>query len=314
MSVPFQSLSISGLLTLDMHALNNEGAEGNQLQTRMVHIVDGEGEPTVVNAISGDMLKHMQAEHLHGIAVEKGLPLCAGCQKFSANRINADSDFIQTLGDKNAIGETVKKVLQHCAVDDLEGVLITQGGRSTPRKSTVEFGWMIGLPDKTRTESYFHVKFDPNRGQGSGGESGANLGQNIFYRPASSGEYAVVMNAELSRVGFNDVEREHQIPVEARKERVKALLESVLLTFIKPLGAHRNTQFPHILNFTGVVSVSASTVPAPTVSPLKKNFSEELLSIQEQLNRLYPEAITTYEYSSQAEFTKIMVDLIEQVG
>ncbi|TGV30775.1 DevR family CRISPR-associated autoregulator [Mesorhizobium sp. M00.F.Ca.ET.186.01.1.1] len=314
MSVPFQSLSISGLLTLDMHALNNEGAEGNQLQTRMVHIVDGEGEPTVVNAISGDMLKHMQAEHLHGIAVEKGLPLCAGCQKFNANRINADSDFIQTLGDKNAIGDTVKKVLQHCVVDDLEGVLITQGGRSTPRKSTVEFGWMIGLPDKTRTESYFHVKFDPNRGQGSGGESGANLGQNIFYRPASSGEYAVVMNAELSRVGFNDVEREHQIPVEARKERVKALLESVLLTFIKPLGAHRNTQFPHILNFTGVVSVSASTVPAPTVSPLKKNFSGELLSIQEQLNRLYPEAITTYEYASQAEFTKIMVDLIEQVG
>lgn len=314
MSVPFQSLSISGLLTLDMHALNNEGAEGNQLQTRMVHIVDGEGQTTVVNAVSGDMLKHMQAEHLHGLAVEKGLALCAGCQKFNANRINADGDFIQTLGDKNAIGDTVKKVLQHCAVDDLEGVLITQGGRSTPRKSTVEFGWMIGLPDKTRTESYFHVKFDPNRGQGSGGESGANLGQNIFYRPASSGEYAVVMNAELSRVGFNDVEREYQISVEDRKERVKALLESVLLTFIKPLGAHRNTQFPHILNFEGVVSVSTSTVPAPTVSPLKKSFSKELLSIQEQLNRLYPEAITTYKFSSQAEFTKIMVDLIEQVG
>ncbi|MED4572910.1 DevR family CRISPR-associated autoregulator [Brevibacillus agri] len=314
MSVPFQSLSISGLLTLDMHALNNEGAEGNQLQTRMVHIVDGEGQPTVVNAISGDMLKHMQAEHLHGIAVEKGLPLCAGCQKFNANRINADGDFIQTLGDKNAISDTVKKVLQHCAVDDLEGVLITQGGRSTPRKSTVEFGWMVGLPDKTRTESYFHVKFDPNRGQGSGGESGANLGQNIFYRPASSGEYAVVMNAELSRVGFNDVEREYQIPAEARKERVKALLESVLLTFIKPLGAHRNTQFPHIVNFAGVVSVSTSTVPAPTVSPLKKDFSQELQSIQAQLNRLYPETITTFQFSSQAEFTKIMVDLIEQVG
>ncbi|EJL46319.1 DevR family CRISPR-associated autoregulator [Brevibacillus agri] len=314
MSVPFQSLSISGLLTLDMHALNNEGAEGNQLQTRMVHIVDGDGQPTVVNAISGDMLKHMQAEHLHGIAVEKGLPLCAGCQKFNANRINADGDFIQTLGDKNAISDTVKKVLQHCVVDDLEGVLITQGGRSTPRKSTVEFGWMVGLPDKTRTESYFHVKFDPNRGQGSGGESGANLGQNIFYRPASSGEYAVVMNAELSRVGFNDVEREYQIPAEARKERVKALLESVLLTFIKPLGAHRNTQFPHIVNFAGVVSVSTSTVPAPTVSPLKKDFSQELQSIQAQLNRLYPETITTFQFSSQAEFTKIMVDLIEQVG
>lgn len=29
-----RSLSISGLITLDMHALNNEGAEGNHLHTR----------------------------------------------------------------------------------------------------------------------------------------------------------------------------------------------------------------------------------------------------------------------------------------
>lgn len=314
MIIPFQSLAISGLITLNMHALNNEGAEGNQLQTRMVHIVDENGEPTVVNAISGDMLKHIQAEHLHGLAMDKGLPLCAGCQKFNANRINADSDFFKTLGDKNAIGDTLKKVLQHCTVDDLEGVLITQGGRSTPRKSTVEFGWMVGVPEKTRTESYFHVKFDTSRGQGSGDESGANLGQNIFYRPASSGEYALVMNTELARVGFNDVEREYQISDDDRKQRAKALLESILLTFVKPLGAHRNTQFPHIVNFKGVVAVSTSTVPAPTVSPLNGNFTKEMLSIQDNLNRLFPNTITSYEFTSLSEFTKIMVDLIEQVG
>ena len=49
------SISISGLLTLNMHALNNEGSEGNYLQTRMVEIVDEKGIAHSVNAISGDM-------------------------------------------------------------------------------------------------------------------------------------------------------------------------------------------------------------------------------------------------------------------
>ena len=38
------SLSISGLATMNLHALNNEGAEGNALMTRMVEIVDENGE------------------------------------------------------------------------------------------------------------------------------------------------------------------------------------------------------------------------------------------------------------------------------
>ncbi|MFN2302246.1 MAG: DevR family CRISPR-associated autoregulator, partial [Anaerolineales bacterium] len=48
------SLSLSAELVLDMHSLNNEGGEGNQIQTRMVNIVDSEGHLKNVNAISGD--------------------------------------------------------------------------------------------------------------------------------------------------------------------------------------------------------------------------------------------------------------------
>lgn len=313
MTIPFQSLSISGLLTLDMHALNNEGSEGNHLQTRMVHILDADGQPTVVNAISGDMFKHIQAEHLHGIAVERGLALCEGCKRLSANRINDDDAFLKEIGEKADSRETLKKMLHHCVVDDLEGVLITANKNSTARKSTVEFGWLIGLPDVTRTESYFHVKFDSGRGEGSGAADGSNRGQNIFYRPASSGKYALVLNAELGRVGFNDIAREHQIEGVERQERVKALLESILLSFVKPLGAHRSTQLPHLVNFEGVVSVSTTTIPAPTVSPLNGAYQEEIGEITRNLNRLNPAAIQTYAFASQSEFTKIMVDLIEQV-
>jgi len=47
----YQSLSISGLLTLDLHSLNNEGSEGNTMMTRMVDTIDEKGNKHTVNAI-----------------------------------------------------------------------------------------------------------------------------------------------------------------------------------------------------------------------------------------------------------------------
>lgn len=296
-----------------MHALNNEGGEGNQLQTRMVHVVDGEGELQVVNAISGDMLKHIQAEHLINISLEKDFSLCDGCKVFDANRINRDGAFFERLKDEKKGDLIIDQLLPHCVIDDLEGVMITRDGRSVSRKSVVEFGWLVGLPEFTRTESYFHVKFDQSREKGSGDESGANLGQNIFYRPASSGKYAIVVNLELSRIGFNDITREYILSSEERIKRTQALLESVLFTFIKPLGAHRNTQNPHILNFEGVISYSHSSVPAPSVSALNEKYREEMEGIIQQLNRSYNGQVDAKRFDNQVEFSKRIMDLIQEL-
>ncbi len=242
------------------------------------------------------------------------MPLCSGCQVLSANRINQDLDFIKgELGDIKDNAEIVSKLITHCALDDAEGVLITEGKRSAARKSTVEFGWLVGIPDKTRTESYFHVKFDQGRGQGAGSEDGSNLGQNIFYRPASSGVYALVMNVEASRIGFNDVSRAYVIEEVERKKRLNALLKSVTFTLLSPKGAHRNTQFPHIVCVEGVVSVSWSTVPAPTASPLNAKYKEEVKAISEQINRFDSDQVETFIFSSQSELASILVDLVEQL-
>src|SRR5579885_1444407 len=221
------SVSLSGRITIDLHSLNNEGGEGNQIQTRMVHIVDGSGQLAVVNAISGDMFKHIQAEHFQSIATaNRVLPLCAGCARFSANRVNDDKDFIGRLG-KETNEQILDLVIRQCAMDDTEVILITVGNRSTPRKSTIEFGWVVGLPEVTRTESYFHVKYDPaGRGAGSGDQTGANVGQNIFYRPASSGVYAVVANIDLYRVGWNDISRQYAIDADQLRHRRRTLLDS----------------------------------------------------------------------------------------
>ncbi len=69
------SLSLCARVTLDMHNLNSEGTEGNQQQTRMVHIVDSDGQRQNVNAVSGDMYKHIFVEHLTPLLAAVNQPL-----------------------------------------------------------------------------------------------------------------------------------------------------------------------------------------------------------------------------------------------
>lgn len=313
----FHSLAISGLMTLDLHSLNNEGAEGNHLQTRMVEIVDEEGELHSVNAISGDMFKHIQAEHFYFLSKEGGLPLCEGCAVFDPNRINADDAFAEAFKDKATNEEILTKTLERCAGDDAEGILITKelGGakRAIGRKSVLEFGWVVGRPEKTRTESYFHVKYDRReRGKGAGDDTGANVGQNIFHRPASSGQYAVVLNLDLYRVGRNDISLAYAIDREERRRRIRALLKSVLFTFLKPNGAHRNTQNPHLVAFEGCIAASTATIPAPMVSALNSRYQNEIKGIAGSLNRLAPGAANLLPFASLSEFADHMVTLADK--
>jgi CRISPR-associated protein Cst2 len=298
------SLSICGRVTLDMHSLNNEGGEGNQITTRMVTIVHQDGETpklATVNAISGDMFKHIQAEHLYRLS--KGtLPLCAGCQTFSASRILDDKKFMKDLPKQSS--QVIDALLKKCALDDMEGNLIAKGSNSVPRKSVAEFGWVIGLPDVTRTESYFHVRYAADRG---GDEK---VSQPIFHRPASSGVYAVVANFEISRIGFNDITQKYVIDDEERARRYRAFLESIMYTFIEPNGAMRGTQNPHILGFEGAVTVSTKIIPAPALSALEGNYVSELKRVAEALNKIKPNALAVNEFNSMGEFAEVMQTII----
>jgi CRISPR-associated protein Cst2 len=323
------SLSICGRITLNLHSLNNEGGEGNQTLTRQVNIVarDENGQPKLhaVNAISGDMIKHIQAEHLHRICIADGLDLCGGCRTFSANRVNDDQGFFQQLGKERDNVEVIKRLLPACTMDDLLGILITQGNRSNPRKSVAEYGWIVALPELSRTESYFHVKYGPLRRttQASGEQAeGSNVGQAIFHRPANSGVYAVVANYEFWRIGYNDVacvyvvddddKKTETHTASGRKTRARALLKSILYAFLQPNGAQRNTQNPHILDFQGVISSTSSPVPAPTVSPINEAYGDQIKGIKSALNPVVNDAIEVEEFKSLKEFAEIMTRLISQ--
>ncbi len=301
---PIYSLSISGRITLEMHSLNNEGGEGNQIMTRTVTLVDTAGNVHKVNAISGDMFKHIQAEHFYRLAREAGLPLCAGCQVFRSDRILGDAEFMKELPERDE--ETINALLERCALDDVEGTLIAHGARSIPRKSVAEFSWVVGLPDRVRTESYFHVRYATERG----GPEEERAAQPIFHRPASSGVYASVATFELARIGFNDISQTYTLADEERLERYRVFLESVLHTYVEPGGAMRGTQNPHIWDFEGVVTVSHAVLPAPTISPLADGYREQVREVAQALDR--NGHISVHEFTSMAEFAGVLRELIER--
>lgn len=301
---PVYSLSISGRMTLEMHSLNNEGGEGNQIMTRTVTLVDTKGGIQKVNAISGDMFKHIQAEHFYVLARTRGLPLCAGCRTFRSDRILGDTEFTRDLPATSA--GTIDALLKHCALDDTEGTLIARGNRSIPRKSVAEFSWVVGLPDKVRTESYFHVRYAQERG----GEGEEAQTQPIFHRPASSGIYAAVATFELARIGFNDINQTYAISEEERLRRYQTFLESVLFTFVEPNGAMRGTQNPHIVAFEGVVTASYTVLPAPTISPLNDDYPEQIQQVARALDP-QGEHLEVHRFRSMAEFATIMRRLLD---
>jgi len=301
------SISISGRITLDMHSLNNEGTEGNQTLTRQVTIIGQDGKPATVTAVSGDMMKHIMCEHLWKIAKEQKLTLSETSQMFNANRIISRDLKNKTKDELRKQDIAMDEVLKTCALSDIAGAMITDIGNFA-RKSVAEFGWLVAIPETNETDNYFHAKYVPDASTTE--KSDANVGQNIFHRPANSGIYAFVGNLEVARLGYNDISKKYAITDDERKKRYEALLKSMVYTFIKPNGAMRNTQNPHIVNFEGVIAYSTSSCPAPTVSAINDSYREEVVKTAENLNKIDDNSLTTDSFISLSEFAEKMGNLI----
>lgn len=365
------SLTLCARMTLDLHNLNSEGTEGNQQQTRMVHIIDQKGRRAVVNAISGDMFKHILVEHLIPLLAVARQPLSSGATVGNPDRVNSDllavvrstarKDGLRTeerrwlraaeeslskgIADERPPeegeasdeggegGETTKRkavppvrlltssVLERCAATDICGTLMTmrRPALSLGRKSVVEFGWVVGLPEDgagqplTTTEQYFHVKYAPEgREAAAGGETVAGR-QAIFHRPASSGVYALIANLDVYRIGLNDITREYVIDDAARKARAVALLQALAATLLKPAGAQRNTQNPHIVACEGVVAVSAASLPAPALSPLNDNYRQQVAEAATVLKTMRDDAVSVRNFDSLADGVKVLAEAAANV-
>lgn len=309
------SLSVCARLTLDLHSLNNEGTEGNQQQTRMVHIIDQRGQRAVVNAVSGDMFKHILVEHLTPLLEEAGQPVSEHARRFHPDRILPDQGFRSFVADnKDGNSAILRYMAQHCAVTDIAGTLFAE--KAAARKSCVEFGWVVGLPGSTVTEQYFHVKFDPQSREAAAGGESVEGRQAIFHRPASSGIYALICNLDLYRIGRNDITRTYDVAVLDRTARARALLHGLAATLLKPAGAQRNTQNPHIVACEGVVTTSSTSFPAPTISPLNDAYQDQAEAVRDVLNGIVADSVQVRRFASLSEGVRLLAEVAAhlQVG
>jgi len=312
------SISISGEITLNLHSLNNEGGEGNQIMTRQLTIIDKNGKEHTVNGISGDMFKHIHAGHLVNYSVDHGLALSDYSEKLDPNRISSANLLAKfpNVGKKDSnSSEVIDALIKTCTVCDTHGVLITdkvgenKGASNTPRKSVIEFAWTVGIPDKNNTETYIHTKLVADAGE-KGSGTGSNEGQNIFHRPANHGAYAFVCNLDAYRIGFNDISRKYSIEDPERISRYKAILQSLLSSFLNPKGAMTSTQKPHITDFKGVVSISYKLIPAPTISAINPDYQKEITEIAKNLNEIEANSIELKSFDGLGSLSKIIADLI----
>jgi CRISPR-associated protein Cst2 len=308
-------LSIAARASLSAHALNNEGTRNNAQIARQVNVVSGD-DVEQTNAVSGDVLKHGFVDNLRALALAAGdavLPLCEPCKRGDPNRINEDSKFKQALTGipKTDNASVVDEMVRRCVIDDLGGLLVTQGNRNAPRRSVIQFGWLLGVPDRVRTGNYTHVKLVS--GAAEEDAEGSNRGQNLFTRPASSGQYAFVTQLALHRIGYNDVTAKAVPDVQSRGVRKQAALEALYLTLAAPSGAQRNTQLPHLQGAHGAVCVSFGPVPPVLYSPLEEDFTQHMDEIGAAFGRLGRD-LAILRFSTVGELGEILHAATAWVG
>lgn len=316
-----KNLTLVGRLSINLASLNNEGTEGNATQPRTATIVD-EGELYTVPVISGDMLKYWHVKHLCAIAQDRELPLSENTARRNPdpNRIKAElsnySWFTERISDSSDwSGKLTKKnnskelqliedqlhaaVASECAVTDAHGLLITgvaprnedgdevfNGSVAVARTSRIQTGFMTGIPRKNATGHYFHAKYVSKRTGIKSRESTGGEGQNIFTRPATSADFAVVINVDLAGLGFNDAANEYVVDGVEQAKRKKAVLDALSYTLMNQPGANSSQQFPHIMGFEGAITTSTNRSPAPSASPIKENYLDTLEGLVGNINKM----------------------------
>ncbi len=175
--------------------------------------------------------------------------------------------------------------------------------RNLKRESVIEFGAVVGIPDLVKTQSYFHAKYGKDN-------------PIPYNTQVSSGLYATVLNLEVFRIGYNPHSFTYAIERDERKQRLDALLKSVLYTYMQPNGAKRNTNLPHPDYFEGVITVSTRRCPAPMISPLaigEDGYIQQINSLKDTLNEMNgANTIHTFEFETMAQFAERIQEIIER--
>jgi CRISPR-associated protein Cst2 len=94
-----------------------------------------------------------------------------------------------------------------------------------------------------------------------------------------------------------------------RQSRAKALVQALAATLLKPTGAQRNTQNPHIVACEGAVAFSSTSLPSPTVSPLHDNYRDQITRVAGVLNTIRASGVTVKSFDTLADGVKVLAEV-----
>ncbi|MEM9955026.1 MAG: hypothetical protein AAF846_25685 [Chloroflexota bacterium] len=306
---PAYSVSFMARATYNLHALNNEKSEGNKVLIRNVGLVvpsenSDEYELAKVNGISGNMFRYIYSGHLANVAQDMSLKISKACIQHHPERIWADTEFQDFLKDKPTTDEIYDQVLG-CTVTDICGMMALDSSIQIKRHSMLHAGWISGLPHITKSEFHQFLRAEPND---------QSLKPMPFTKTTASGVYAIAVQAEIPRIGYNDKRQAYpnneKISVN-RQGRFKALLLALAYSVLQPLGASLASQLPHVIGVEGLFIVSSLHTKAPLVSPLMNDYRMRAEKQRILISQLFdqPESMTSYPFETGEEMLEQVLEI-----
>ena len=261
-------IGIVGRIRIDAHSLNNEGTVGNVTEPRTIMLADGRK----TDGISGEMLKHIHTEAFWQLAKERNVTLCQACQTLRPEKANKNPNVTKANEVKEALNEALK-----CALCDIHGFLVEKPTLS--RKSTIEFGWAIAIPEQFYRDIHVHTRVAP-------GEKGkeSETEQMIYNRPTRSGVYAFVSIFQPWRIGLNEINYGYVLSDEDRKQRYDLVIDAYKAMLSRLEGAMTTTRLPHTSEIEGLIIIATNAMPVPLISPLKDDYKEQIEKIVKPKN------------------------------
>lgn len=299
-------IAVLGRALWELHSLNNEGNVGNVVEPRSVKIIDpNTGKAVTTDGISGEMLKHIHAEMMW--LLDDKSSLCEACKTLHPERFNYVVSKSQNNYSKGDEPKVIEDALKTCDLCDVHGFMVEKP--TVSRKSTVEFGWALGIPEVYR-DIHLHARHalgeKSKRQENEEGREGGT--QMIYHRPTRTGRYAIVTVFQPWRIGLNEAKQDvYAYEGERRKERYQLALKAYQLMFTRPEGAMTTTRLPHVVDFEGVIVYSTKPVPVPVISPLKEDYKAEIEEIAKAI-----EGIEVLEFKGIADFVRKIKALLDK--
>lgn len=306
MSEKIYEIAILGRAVWQLHSLNNEGTVGNVTEPRSIRIIDPNTKKAVTtDGVSGEMLKHIHTEIMW--TLDNKSNLCDACKVLNPEKFNfAIKTKKVTVKD---VEDALRQALEICDICDVQGFLLERPTAS--RKSTVEFGWALGIPEIYR-DIHTHARHalgEKGRGESQDDEGAEGVTtQMVYHRPTRSGVYAVISVFQPWRIGLNEARQSkytYDADDSARERRYKLALKAYQLLFARPEGAMTTSRLPHVEDFSGVIVYSTEPMPVPVISPLKDNYASEIKTIAKRLDN----SLKVVEFEGIADFATKMGQL-----